>query len=77
MLFAVGNSAGLGTRAGGATLSAFTVLKALRMASAVWKRCAGSLAIDMRIISFSTAGNPGWSSTGGLGFSFTWAAMML
>ena len=53
-----------------------TLLRALRKASAVWKRSAGSLAIDIRIISFNVAGSPGWSSTGGLGASFTWAAMV-
>src|SRR5438445_8678697 len=42
-----------------------TLLKALRNASAVWKRSAGSLAIDIRIISFIAAGRPGCSSTGG------------
>src|ERR1700693_3010942 len=52
-----------------------TLLKALRKASAVWKRCDGSLAIAIRIISFSSAGRPGCNSAGGLGVSLTWAAM--
>ena len=53
-----------------------TLLNALRKASAVWKRSAGSLAIDIRIISFSAAGNPGCNSTGGFGASLTCAAIM-
>ena len=53
-----------------------TLLKALRKASAVWKRSAGSLAIDIRIISFSAAGRPGCNSTGGFGASLTCAAMI-
>jgi hypothetical protein len=67
----------VGTRVGAAPASGCTVARALRIASADWKRWAGSLAMDMRMISLSTAGRPGWSSTGGLGFSLTWAAMML
>ena len=48
-----------------------TELRALRKASAVWKRSAGSLAIAIRMISFNAGGSPGWRSTGGLGASFT------
>src|ERR1700733_7157650 len=44
-----------------------TLLSALRKASAVWKRCAGSLAIDIMMISFIAAGSPGCRSTGGFG----------
>src|SRR5450631_3140614 len=53
-----------------------TLLKAFRNASADWKRCAGSLAMAIRIISFSAGGSPGCSSTGGFGASFTCAVMM-
>ena len=67
----------VGTRMGAAPARGWTVARALRIASADWKRCAGSLAIDMRMISLSTTGSPGWSSSGGLGFSLTWAAIML
>ena len=53
-----------------------TVVKALAKASAVWKRFAGSLAIAMRMISFSAAGSSGFSSRGGVGTWFRCAAMI-
>jgi hypothetical protein len=54
-----------------AEASAVTLLRAFAKASADWKRCAGSFAMDIRMISFNAGGSPGCSSIGGFGSSLT------
>ena len=58
MLPPVVPAGGVRETVGATAADAGTVVKALAKASAVWKRFAGSLAMAMRMISFSAAGSP-------------------